>query len=151
MAPLGRNCESTVVLTAVVSALNKGTTAALFLVRVLAVYPRNRFVQAMFTTLWCAVVGGSIGLIPTMSGVELVPTQYCTFLPTSLWKTMSLFMASVDSIFDILVCSAIEYQMRQYWVGGGETDERQSWFCFPARRNSKLADRFMRDSQTYVS
>lgn len=153
VAPLGRNCETTIVLIGAVSTFNKGTTAALFLARVLAVYPRNHFVRAIFVILWGVVVGGNTSSMLVLPTITLGPTKYCISLPTRAWKTLALFAAFADAIFDLLVCAAIIYQMREFWVGGGEIDERHRhprWLWFPARRSSKIADRFTRDSQTYV-
>lgn len=151
-APLGQNCGNAIVFGAVVGAINRGATAALFLVRVLVVYPRNRLIKALFIVLWCAAVGGGISSIPFITAVKIEPTKYCIAVITSSWKVMVASMMGADAIFDILACVAIMYQMRNYWVGG-ENDgihEHSRWLCFPARRNSKLADRFTRDSQTYV-
>ncbi|KAF9531364.1 hypothetical protein CPB83DRAFT_100817 [Crepidotus variabilis] len=148
-APLGDQCERTVFVVATVFIFYRASTCALFYARVKAVYPQNRLVKAAFALLWCFAVGGAISSIFSVTAVRIGPTMYCIPATVGLWELV--FMVAAEGIYDLLVCIAVTYKVREYRMAeDGELDGACGpWLWFSPSKRSRLADRFLRDSQLY--
>jgi hypothetical protein len=57
--------------------LSTSLTALLFLLRVIAVWNRDKLVVALFSLLWLGTLGGALTVPFAMTGAHIGPTQAC--------------------------------------------------------------------------
>ncbi len=149
MAPLG-NCDQVTTAAAMVFIVYRASTCAIFYARVRAVYSQSITMKALFALLWCFSVGGAITSPFSETAIRILPTKFC--IPKTIGRTWELvFMVAAEAIYDLLVCAAVTYKIREYRIGEnrGGSCFGGPWLFSSNTKDSRLADRFLRDSQMY--
>ncbi|TFK41527.1 hypothetical protein BDQ12DRAFT_764937 [Crucibulum laeve] len=103
-----KHCATFRTVTNIFYLLSVPMTSFLFFLRVRAVYNRNKYVSAVFFTLWLAVLGYSLSLVTAIKGTNIGPTDYCTDTPLEArdgGTGISIF------IHDTLVFLAISWRL----------------------------------------
>ncbi|PPR02808.1 hypothetical protein CVT26_009594 [Gymnopilus dilepis] len=75
-APIG-NCRNIGLATGWLYPLSMALTSLLFLIRVYAIYNRNKAVSSVFFVLWLGVIAGSSTIPFSTRATEIGPTKYC--------------------------------------------------------------------------
>lgn len=63
------------------------TAALLFFFRVCAVYGGNKYITAVFAVLWLSVLGCSLTVITSISGIAIGTTNYCWIVCTHVYAS----------------------------------------------------------------
>jgi len=98
-APIG-NCRNIGLATGWLYPLSVALTSLLFLIRVYAIYNRNKAVSAVFFVLWLGVIAGSSTIPYTARASEIGPTKYCfTDIKTvpSYWTVSGVLTLAYDT------------------------------------------------------
>ncbi|KAF9531365.1 hypothetical protein CPB83DRAFT_904491 [Crepidotus variabilis] len=128
----------------------RATTSCLFYARINALYPCNRAVKIVFATLLLVAIGGAAVSLISTSSREILPTNYCaTFFIGDYWQLV--FTAGSDVMFDLCVCVAVTYKIRQYRVEATGDEGWRAWIWPKKASHSpmSLMNRFLQDSQIY--
>src|ERR1700742_2698586 len=87
VAPLGHLCHIIERTFCVLYHTATASTALLFLLRVIAIYNRERYVFIFFFILWLGIVAASLTAATVGGALIIGPTDYC--LPKTLNSTVS--------------------------------------------------------------
>lgn len=83
-------------------------TALLFFFRVRALYDGNKYITAVFLVMWLAVLGASLTVVMSLTGVHIGNTKYCTFAGFQPYGSSSNI---VIGVFDTCVFAAISWRL----------------------------------------
>ncbi|KAF9457501.1 hypothetical protein BDZ94DRAFT_225354 [Collybia nuda] len=119
-APTG-NCEVVGETTCTIYHVTVSSTALLFFLRVRAIFNKNRYITAIFFLLWIGVLGGSLTVVTSLSGVPIGNTKYCTFSNFKPYRsTANIIVATFDTSVFIAVTWRLSFR-KAYTKGGGRT------------------------------
>ncbi|KAF9457500.1 hypothetical protein BDZ94DRAFT_225173 [Collybia nuda] len=106
-APIG-NCAASAKIPCSAYHVAVSSTALLFFLRVRAIFEKDRTITIVFFVLWLAVLGGSVTAIPSLSGVHIGKTKYCTFSSIGTYRSAANITLA---IFDTCVFIAITWRI----------------------------------------
>ncbi|TFK32510.1 hypothetical protein BDQ12DRAFT_671009 [Crucibulum laeve] len=119
-API-KHCATFRIVVNIFYLLSPCMSSFLFFLRVRAVYNGNKYISAIFFTLWLAMLGYSLSLVTAIKGANIGPTDYCT--DTSL-KTRDSGTGIAVFIYDTLIFLAISWRL--FYISHIENNTRNS-------------------------
>ncbi|KAF9257385.1 hypothetical protein L218DRAFT_1080953 [Marasmius fiardii PR-910] len=102
------NCEAVQIGVGVFYILSTGFTSFLFLLRVVAVWNRNKWIMGIFTVLWLATVGVAVTAPVGIGEGHIGTTQACLFTRVAVYTEST---AITSMIYDSAVFLAITYRI----------------------------------------
>ncbi|TFK38670.1 hypothetical protein BDQ12DRAFT_683148 [Crucibulum laeve] len=119
------DCQALVVSLGICNLLSTSGTAMLFLMRIQAIYHRNKGVRMIFIFLWVAVTAGSIVVPVGVSGAHIGPTQQCINTRVASYTEVSAILPMIN---DTAIFLAISYKILSVSMGDESLKNRARTF-----------------------
>ncbi|KAJ8495114.1 hypothetical protein ONZ45_g13000 [Pleurotus djamor] len=139
------NCQALQIALGVCNVFSQTFTSLLFLLRVLAVWNRNKYMKVMYTLLWLTVIACSITVPVGISGAHIGPTQHCINTRAEEYTESTGIIGLIN---DSLVFFGIAYRIMTYSVIEDNLGARTKTF-FGGGSLSNLSRALLQGGQTY--
>ncbi|KAF9457486.1 hypothetical protein BDZ94DRAFT_1326212 [Collybia nuda] len=117
-------------------------TALLFFFRVRALYDGNKYITAVFLFMWLAVLGTSLTVVASLTGVHIGNTKYCTFAGFRPYGSSSNI---VIAVFDTCVFVAISWRI----MTSDSPTDGGGGFRLSGKHLSQFSKALLQDGQNY--
>jgi hypothetical protein len=121
-------------------------TALLFLLRLRAVFLKDRVAVAIFGVLWFCMLGASISLPFAVTAARIGPTNYCIDAEV---KPYSSAGPIANTIFSTIIFIAISWRLVSMSSGMRGTSRREAFLA--GEGSSTIATALLRDGQMYYT
>ncbi|KAF8523375.1 hypothetical protein BU17DRAFT_43933 [Hysterangium stoloniferum] len=109
IGPVG-NCQTLQIAVGWTFAMGVGSTALLFLFRVLAIFNNDVWITIFFTFMWLATLGGSMTVPFAITGAHIGPTDHCINTGVKPFSSVGIIVSTVN---DTLVFIFISIRLLQ--------------------------------------
>jgi hypothetical protein len=138
------DCNALILFTGVAFILAVPVTALLFLLRLRAVFLKNRVIVTIFGVLWLCVLGGAITVPFSVTAAKIGPTNYCIDAEV---KPFSSAGPIANTVFSTLVFIAISWRLVTMNLALNGTPRGISFIT--GQGSSTLSTILLRDGQLY--